>query len=315
MALKARLFDLLAAPIIYLAALFMRVVRHIGVTNLPITDRIFCHVGIYPIVDHYYEPLFNPMLLRRPLSLPRSLPGIDFNEAGQLTLLAQFRFSAELARFPNDRAGDIGFYFNNPMFSVGDADCWYSMIRHFKPRRIIEVGCGMSTMMAAAALEKNAAEDWAYNCVHVCIEPYEASWLAGLGGITLWRQRVEEVDPLEFCRLGRDDLLFIDSSHMIRPQGDVLFEILEILPTLASGVIVHVHDVFSPRDYRDDWIRKEHKFWNEQYLLEAFLSMNREYEVICALNWLYHSHFEALAAICGSDLRRQEPQSFYIRRR
>jgi predicted O-methyltransferase YrrM len=315
MVLKARLFDLLAAPITYLAALFMRAVRHIGLTKLPITDRIFRHVGIYPIVDHYYEPLFNPRLLRRPLSLPRSLPGIDFNETGQLALLAHFRFGAELARFPNDPLGDIGFYFNNTVFSVGDADCWYSMIRHFKPRRIIEVGCGMSTMLAAAALAKNAAEDPANDYVHICIEPYEASWLASLSGITLWRQRVEEVDPLEFCRLGRNDFLFIDSSHMIRPQGDVLFEILEILPALASGVIVHIHDVFSPRDYRDDWIRKEHKFWNEQYLLEAFLSMNREYEVICALNWLYYSHFEALAAIYGSDPRHQEPLSFYIRRR
>ena len=77
-----------------------------------------------------------------------------------------------------------------------------------------------------------------------------------------------------FAKDKKNDILFIDSSHIIRPQGDVLFEYLEILPILNPGVVVHIHDIFSPKDYLDNWIINDHLFWNEQYLLEAFLSFN-----------------------------------------
>jgi len=122
------------------------------------------------------------------------------------------------------------------------------------------------------------------------------------------------LDKQQFLELERNDLLFIDSSHIIRPQGDVLVEILEILPILKSGVIVHIHDIFTPKDYWDDLIIKDIRFWNEQYLLEAFLTFNKEYKIIGSLNFLKHHHYEELVRFCPmlKEENDKEPGSFYI---
>ncbi len=133
-------------------------------------------------------------------------------------------------------------------------------------------------------------------------------------GVSIIRKKIEDVDKVLFSELGENDILFIDSSHIIRPQGDVLFEYLELLPSLSKGVIVHIHDIFSPKDYRDDWMRKEVKFWNEQYLLEAFLTSNRDWKIIGALNFLHHNYFENLRDKCAFLTPDREPGSFYIQK-
>ena len=107
--------------------------------------------------------------------------------------------------------------------------------------------------------------------------------------------------------------MFVDSSHVIRPQGDVLKEFLEIFPQLASGVYIHVHDIFSPKDYLREWVVNEVRFWNEQYLLEALLSNSNRYEVIGALNYLKHSQYDRLKEVCPYLTPEREPGSFYMR--
>lgn len=109
------------------------------------------------------------------------------------------------------------------------------------------------------------------------------------------REKVEDLEISFFNQLEANDILFIDSSHIIRPQGDILFEYLEILPNLKPGVLIHIHDIFTPKDYLDDWIFKEHLFWNEQYLVEAFLSFNTNFKIIGALNFLYHNYNNLLS--------------------
>ena len=133
-------------------------------------------------------------------------------------------------------------------------------------------------------------------------------------GVTVLRERVESVSKNLFSELGENDILFIDSSHIIRPQGDVLYEYLELLPILKPGVIVHVHDIFSPRDYLKQWLVDEVKLWNEQYLLEAFLSGNREWKIIGALNYLHHTYYDELKRTCPFLNREREPGSFYIQK-
>jgi hypothetical protein len=128
-------------------------------------------------------------------------------------------------------------------------------------------------------------ENPSFECEHVRIEPYEQPWLGKLG-VQVIRRRVEECGPELFKSLGKGDELFIDSSHVIRPQGDVVFEYLELLPILNSGVYVHIHDIFTPRDYPQQWVVEEIRLWNEQYLLEAFLSFNTQFRVVGALNFL-----------------------------
>jgi hypothetical protein len=307
------IIDLLTSLAVYPAGLVLRFVRRIGVDRLPACRRALLRTGVFPIQDHYYEPLFDPRKLRHSLELERSLPGIDWNIDGQLQLLSSFSFEEELACIPtaNRAAGD--YFIDNQAFGRGDADFLYQLIRLKKPMRMVEVGSGYSTLMARRAIAKNAEDDPQYSCQHACIEPYEMPWLEGTGA-SIIRDRVEDADKSLFTDLCRGDILFIDSSHVIRPQGDVLCEYLQILPRLAEGVIVHVHDIFSPRDYPTSWIVDKVRFWNEQYLLEAFLSHNCDWKIVGALNYLRHNNFEQLQEKCPFLSDDSEPGSFYIER-
>lgn len=310
--------DILLAPLVVLSSLLMRLIRRLGIWRMPISKKIFNLVGIYPIRDHYYEPMFNfPARLRHSLRSERNLPGIDMNEAGQLNWLRRFNYVQELNKLPIDPDSKIGFYYDNPNFPRGDAECLYSLIRLCKPKRIIEIGSGFSTLMASEAIAQNKREDALYHCRHICIEPYEMTWLDTLTSIEVIRERVEEMSTDLFLELEENDILFIDSSHVIRPQGDVLFECLAILPVLRPGVLVHIHDIFTPRDYLDEWLLDETKLWNEQYLLEAFLSCNSQFEIILALNFLIHSHPDELSAKfpkLRESIRDIEPGSLWIRK-
>ncbi len=310
---RKRVFDVIAAPAAWMSAQVLRKVRREGIQNLPLCRRALESTGVFPILDHYYEPLFRFDRLQHSLRAERDLPGIDWNEEGQLALLESFQHIDELRGFPDRPTGRREFHFNNHTFESGDAEYLYHVIRHFKPRRIIEIGCGYSTLMARAALRKNAGEDSSYRCDQCCVEPYENAWLEELG-VRVERRPVEALPPQLFEQLDRHDLLFIDSSHMIRPQGDVLYEILTVLPRLRPGVIVHVHDIFSPHDYLDAWLKEERKFWNEQYLLEAFLSCNPRFQILGALNFLKHRHYDRLAACCPFLTREREPGSFYFQK-
>jgi predicted O-methyltransferase YrrM len=283
------------------------------VARLPRCRDVLVAVGVFPIRDHYYEPQFDLRGLRRDPADPRPLPGIDWNEAGQLALLGRLDRADELAGIGAEPAGEGVFHFGNGTFEMGDAEFWYQLVRRLKPRRIFEIGSGYSTLMAARALAKNRAEDPGYACRHVCVEPYEMAWLEGTG-VEVRREKVEDLPASFFAELEDGDILFIDSSHVIRPEGDVLFEYLELLPTLAVGVVVHVHDIFSPRNYPAAWLRDEVRFWNEQYLLEAFLAHNRDWEITAALNWLKHAHPGRLKAVCPYLTEAGEPGSFYLRR-
>lgn len=308
------LMDLVLVGLVYPAAWLMKAIRRVGVHRLPLCRRALLDVGVFPIRNHYYEPQFDHRDARVPFWQDRSLPGIDWNVAGQLAMLERLCFARELAGLPRNRSATSGFYLDNGAFLAGDAEYWYQIIRALKPRRIIEIGSGHSTLMAVDALRRNREEDPTYSCRHVCIEPYENPWLEHLG-VTVVREKVEDLSAAFFAELRENDFLFIDSSHVIRPQGDVLFEYLELLPTLAPGVVVHVHDIFTPRNYPRQWLRDEVRLWNEQYLLEAFLTHNTDWTIVGALSYLRHHYYERLQAVAPHLQPDSEPGSFYLRRR
>ena len=301
----------LGTPFTYLSSAWLKFVK----TRSNITgNKIFMRLGIFPILDHYYQPLINPQKhLIKSLRDDRELGGIDLNTTEQLELLSTFDYNLELLKFPITRVNDNEFFYDNDSYRSGDAEYLYNMIRHFKPKRIIEIGCGYSTLMARNAITLNEIDNSEYSCHHICIEPYEQPWLEKIK-VELIRERVEFIDKSFFQKLESNDILFIDSSHIIRPQGDVLFEFLELLPTLKSGVLIHVHDIFTPKDYLDEWVYKKHYLWNEQYLLEAFLTFNSEFKIIGALNFLTHNHFKELAEKCPVFAKQvgREPGAFWI---
>jgi predicted O-methyltransferase YrrM len=309
----SRLLDLLLAPLVLPAGLLLKVARRAGLQRLPLSRRMLLGLGVLPVRDHYYEPFIRSRDLRTPPESERSLPGIDWNLDEQLELLGSLRFGHELTDLRAPRTDPLDFRLGNASFESGDAEFLYQMVRLKKPRRVIEIGSGNSTLLVRRAIAMNRRELPTYECEHLCIEPYEAPWLEQAGVRTL-RMRVEDVDRSLFQTLGENDLLFIDSSHVIRPQGDVVVEYLEILPSLRTGVIVHIHDIFSPRDYPRDWLLERMYLWDEQYLLEAFLTGNRDWKVLAALNLLRHRQFEALQRVCPYLTPDREPGSFYMQK-
>lgn len=278
------------------------------------SEKIFMTEGVLPIMDHYYQPLINPSkYLTKSLRDDRELQGIDFNINEQLDLLAKFNYNQELLNFPLRKTQEHEFYYDNGSYCSGDAEYLYNIVRHFKPNRIIEIGSGHSTLIVRNAITKNKLDSSNYNCNHICIEPYEMPWLKDIE-VELIREKVECVDKSFFQNLDSGDILFIDSSHIIRPQGDVLFEYLELLPTLKSGVLIHVHDIFTPKDYLNDWVFNQHLLWNEQYLLEAFLTFNSEFRIIGALNYLTHNYQKEFAEKCPIFAKQEgrEPGAFWM---
>ena len=177
-----------------------------------------------------------------------------------------------------------------------DAFILHALIRDLKPKRIIEIGSGFSTMIAGDALRKNE-EDGAEPCHFTAIEPYpNPSVRAGIDGVTeLVEKKVQDVPVERFEELGPNDILFIDSSHVLKVGSDVYYEFLEILPRIQSGVYVHVHDIFLPWDYPRSWIVDKQRFWNEQYLLQAFLACNTDFEVLWGSAFMRRRHPDAVA--------------------
>lgn len=299
------LFDALLSVFVLPAGAVLWIVRRIGVWRLKICKRVLLAIGVFPIRNHYYEPRFD---YRGDDLPPRKLPGIDWNVDSQVCFLKSLSFTDEVKQWPLEKPSASEFGIRNDAFGPGDAEIWYQLLRKAEPSRIIEIGSGQSTILASMAIRKNSK-----GCHHTCIEPFEAPWLESLG-VEVIRKPVEHFDTAYFQTLGDGDVLFIDSSHIIRPGGDVLFEVLELLPSLRPGVIVHIHDIFSPSHYSKNWRENYCWFWNEQYLLEAFLTHNSEWEILLALNYLQKNHATELQRCCPHLRPNNNPGSIYIRR-
>ncbi|MFA5393580.1 MAG: class I SAM-dependent methyltransferase [Candidatus Ratteibacteria bacterium] len=305
--------DFFLMPLTFVSAVLLLGIRKAGMQRMVWSKKIFMKVGVFPIRDHYYEPLFNPKHLKKSLRKDRELPGLNFNDSEQLQILNKFNYNKELEKIPKEKTDLLEFYYRNPSIGPGDSEYLYNMVRLFKPRKIVEIGCGYSTLMAINAVRQNKKENQDYFCEHVCIEPYENKWLESLN-LKVFREKIENIEKKILKDLEANDILFIDSSHIIRPQGDVLFEYLEILPILRKGVLVHIHDIFIPKDYLDEWVLKDVKLWNEQYILEAFLTFNNEYRIIGALNYLKHHYSKEIYNKCPilANETNEEPCSFWL---
>jgi len=184
------------------------------------------------------------------------------------------------------------------------------MVRYFQPRLIIETGSGLSSLLLCEAATKNNGASL------ICIEPFPQKFLkVGFPGLDqLIEKKVQDVDLEFFSQLQSGDILFIDSSHTVKIGGDVNYLFLEVLPRLKPGVVVHVHDIFLPFDYRRDWVMEEFRFWTEQYLLQAFLTFNSEFEVLMANNYLSH-YYEADLKATFPSLNSWIGGSFWMRRK
>jgi hypothetical protein len=268
--------------------------------------------GIYPVLDHYHDPPVRPT--PRQLaggSEARDIDGLDLRTEEQLAWLHRLARVEPMAMVL-ERIGDdpLAPALSNLAFAPADAMLLFALLRVVRPRRLVEVGSGHSTRFAKAALDLNRAEGG--DAQHLCIEPFESLWLEQMG-ITVIRKPVEDLAVDFFRELGSGDVLFIDSTHVVRPGGDVLHLIHHVLPHLPQGVIVHIHDVFTPRDYPARW-QQRRWFWTEQYLVEALLIGNERYRIILGANYLFHDHrAEMLDALPGVEhYLEREPASLWL---
>jgi predicted O-methyltransferase YrrM len=241
-------------------------------------------------------------------------------EESQLELLENFErnFKREYDGFRENKSAEVqGFFLNNKGFLRVDAEILYSFVRYFKPKRIVEIGSGFSTYVTAQAVEMNKGEDVGYECDFTAIEPYPRNFMKrGIPGLSrLVESKIQDVPWMEFTKLQKGDILFIDSTHVLKIGSDVQYEYLEIIPRLNPGVIIHVHDIFLPQDYPREWVMYKHWFFTEQYLLQAFLAFNGSFEVLWASNYMRINHPEALKkAFRSYEAVSLPPSSLWMKR-
>jgi hypothetical protein len=265
--------------------------------------QAFQFAGISVVPNHYYWPI--PDVRGLPESKWSSLSelvGIDLHLDKQLMQATEdvHRFAPELD-FPSGRTADPSdYHLNNGFFESVDAEVAYCTVRRQKPRFIIEVGSGNSTRLLAAAARQNAKAGAKTELIS--IDPYpDPIVYNGFEGLeALIKKRAQEMPFEFFSLLGPGDILFLDSSHVVSINSDVNYEILEILPRLAKGVLVHFHDIFLPAEYPRKFVVENLCFWGEQYLLQAFLSFNCSFEVLWASSALLLARKEKLESLFPS---------------
>ncbi len=260
--------------------------------------KLAIRIGVHVIPVHYFSEIPNILELEKIKNVwakKSDLPGLSINLDEQVNNLRTICLN-----YRSEYVGNKVFkeaISKMAMLEYGyiEAQALHSVIRYYKPRKIIEIGSGISTYCMLAALDLNKRET-GQNAELTCIEPYRSDRLKTLIGIKLIPEIVQSIPFEVFTELQAGDMLFIDSSHTVRPGGDVNYLILEVLPRLRKGVIVQFHDIFLPYDYQPN-ILQSFFHWTETSLLRAFLIFNERVKIIFCLTQLHFDRGGALKEV------------------
>jgi predicted O-methyltransferase YrrM len=250
--------------------------------------RLAVRAGVHVLPAHYYVPVPNVVELERDRARwaqASSLPGIDAPLERQVATLRELCLPYR-SEYAGNEAYEEGVRRRfGQGFGVLEAQALHGVLRSLKPARMVEIGSGVSSYCAHRALLRNAADGRPGTLV--CVEPHPSPELRALDGVELIDQPMQAVGLDVFTALAPGDLLFVDSSHTVKAGSDVNRIVLEVLPRLAPGVVVHFHDIFLPFDHQPDLL---HTFlhWNETSLVRAFLIGNRSVEVLFSMAMLHH---------------------------
>lgn len=269
-------------------------------------DRLAAFQFVPP--GHFYSPIPDPAEVRRDdarIFSPTEpeLPGVDLAEPLQLKLLGELAAFYPDLPFTAAPSPDCRYYYENPAYGYADGIFLYSMLRYWRPARVIEIGSGYSSCVM---LDVN--DRWFDRRLKLTfIDPYtqvlEANLRAGdRERVTILPQRVQDVPSEVFAALGANDILFVDSTHVSKIGSDVNEILFRILPALKPGVVVHFHDVFFPFEYPREWVY-DGRAWNEDYLLRAFLQYNSAFRVLLFSTFLARFHADRLAALMPLTLK------------
>ncbi len=283
--------------------------------------------GVLPLPVHFYSPVpdVDDLVERDVWSRRSDLPGVNFASTAQVAFLEHLgeRFGQECA-WPLRAVSDPAlFHLDNSNFSFGCAASLYCMLRELQPRRVVEIGSGNSSKIIASALARNAEDNGASSAYEI-VDPYPANRVLSClpWQCTVHKQRVECMSIAWFSSLSDGDVLFIDSGHTVRIGGDVNFLFLEVIPRLAPGVVVHVHDVNLPYEYDRAYVVGQRgtfrKLWTESYLLQAFLTFNDEWQVLLAMRYIMTEHLDSFRHAFphyDQSAHKLVSSSFWMRRR
>jgi predicted O-methyltransferase YrrM len=265
-------------------------------------------VGLDVVAKTFYSPI--PDLRRLPpgaFDRVSELPGIAWDLDAQLAFLRAEIAPAMAAFVPPDG------YDPDSAYNAADAAVLYGMVRALRPARIVELGSGQSTLVMARAARENAGAG--RPAVVESFDPYPGVAQPPLEGLArLERIPAQEVPLSTFAALGAGDVLFVDTTHTVKLASDVNFVVLEVLPRLADGVVVHLHDIFLPYEYPRTWLEDFGLYWTEQYLVQAFLALNGGYEVLAAVHALQRQRTEAMRALLPAVVGERVGGAFWLRR-
>jgi hypothetical protein len=259
---------------------------------------------------HFYSPI--------PQSLPTNwdeanpMHGITMNLDTQLEWVRSNAAPLEEFMPPMQIGASYRFEYANGSFGNGDADLLYGLVRTTHPKRITELGSGHSSVVIRMALTRNSSEG--ATCAYEVYDPYPTDHLTGTEyEMTPMPLSAEDVPEAAFTKLSAGDILFVDTTHTVKIAGDVVRLVRDILPILAPGVLVHFHDIFLPYEYPREFFTENEYYWAEQYLLQAFLAFNTQWEIRAALHALFRDRKLELSTVIPR-VAAGYPGSFWIAR-
>lgn len=292
--------------------------RYIARTKLFDLCEMF---GFHIVSDHFYEPIPNLRQLNNEYSdteptLPFGVK-VDFREIEQKHIERINKYGNEFEQ----NATEAGYCMSNPYFRPFDAISLYCFLRDQKITRVVEIGQGFSTLVLLAALKKNNQESG--KDIHfVSIDPFER--LSSQENtkfaveVSVYQQQVQDMDSTDVLSLlDENTLLFVDSSHVLKPGSDVEYLMRHIYPMMPSGSFLHIHDIYTPYPWPLDNYIKKKWFWNEQGHLESFLAFNSAFRIILPIYWLFKDSKDlkrVLSSIHGDFVHPDLGTSFYLQK-
>lgn len=256
---------------------------------------------------HYYSPVHKPEDLssykavakRSKGKFAEQIPG--FSEKSMLAEATSLSKYSKDFSYPVDETKGMRFYTKNQSYPGLDAVVLFSMLRKYKPRRIIEIGSGHTSGLMMDVNDRFFDKKMSLTF----IEPYTDTLYGRMqrGDKSKYKvieQGVQDVSLDIFRTLKKDDVLFIDSTHVSKFNSDVNYELFDILPVLSKGVLVHVHDIFDGFEYPLPWL-EDGWSWNEDYMMRAFLANNNDFEIILMNDYLAQRHPDVLKRLYPKD--------------
>jgi Methyltransferase domain len=260
--------------------------------------RVARWAGLDAVRADFNSPVVDPSALPATIWERESpMPGLELDLDKQLEMIEQ-----RLSRLIGDFKAQP-----NPWYGPMDADLLFAMVRAVRPSRVLELGSGYSTLVIQQALEDGV--------VHEVVDPWPSPLLARLGArLTVRTQSAADVPEPLFEALGEGDILFVDTSHTVRPGGEVVRLVLEVLPQLRPGVIVQIHDFFRPFEYPRVLYEQFNLHWQEQYLVQAFLAYNAGFEILLANHALWRLRRDRVRSLFPALREGMEPSALWLRR-